>query len=162
MAISLLEAGFPQATKDLKILATDIDPQVINFAKTAIYPDRMLDGLPATLRDRYFQHVTQQANSVSLTPLPEVSDLISYRLLNLLNPWPMKGKFDAIFCRNVVIYFDQNTQDQLWEKFIGSLRPGGWLFLGHSERISDRYQQYFETQGSTAYKLSKTLPNQAA
>ncbi len=162
MAISLMETDLPKTMKNLKILATDIDPKVISFARNATYPERMLDGLPEILRERYFRPVNQQDSSISLTPTPEVMNLISYRLLNLLQPWPMKGKFDAIFCRNVVIYFDQQTQDQLWEKFIGALRPGGWLFLGHSERISEKYQQHFETQGSTAYKLTKALPNRAA
>ena len=152
LAISLYESGFVKPEKDIKILASDIDPAVVAFARQGKYPARMIDGLEAPVRNDYFSELSTNASEIHWSAKDKIRRLISFRKLNLLDDWPMKGKFDIIFCRNVVIYFDQKTQDRLWEKFADILRPGGWLFLGHSERVSDKYQDRFETLGGTAYR----------
>jgi chemotaxis protein methyltransferase CheR len=86
-----------------------------------------------------------------LQVLPDLQNLITFRRLNLMHEWPMKGPFDAIFCRNVVIYFDKPTQRILVERFANLLSPGGYLFLGHSEslfKVTDR----FKLVGQTIYQ----------
>lgn len=155
LAMTLEESGMTKQFKDIKILATDIDPKVIDFARRYEYPQRMLEGLADEKKERYFNNLSSGSSEPIWSAKDQVKSLITYRQLNLLHTWPMKGKFDAIFCRNVVIYFDQKTQDKLWERFVSILNPGGWLFLGHSERISERFLHHFETQGSTAYRLIK-------
>lgn len=155
IAISLFENGLVKPGKDIKILASDIDPEVVAFARKGEYPSRMLDNLDTSLRTAYFAQTPADMSGTHWKVKKNIQNLISFRKLNLLDTWPMKGQFDVIFCRNVVIYFDQKTQDRLWEKFTRILRPGGWLFLGHSERVSDKYQDQFELLGGTAYRCCK-------
>ena len=78
---------------------------------------------------------------------------MAFRELNLIGEWPMKGKFDAIFCRNVVIYFDEPTQERIWSRFAPMLNPGGTLYIGHSERVTGAATNIFETTGLTTYSL---------
>ena len=78
---------------------------------------------------------------------------MAFRELNLIGDWPMKGKFDVIFCRNVVIYFDEPTQERIWSRFAPALVPGGTLYIGHSERVSGPAASQFETTGLTTYAL---------
>lgn len=150
IAMTLAAAGFP-AGADLRILATDIDPQVIAHARTGRYPETMMSGLPAAERARHFTAEGAPPNRTWQVQ-PALGRQISFRQLNLLRDWPMRGRFDAIFCRNVVIYFDAPTQAALWPRFAQALEPGGWLFLGHSERISDSARPYFESRGMTSYQ----------
>jgi len=77
--------------------------------------------------------------------------MITFGVLNLIEPFPFKGKFDAIFCRNVAIYFDTPTQQKVWQAFQRSLNPGGYLFIGHSERMSGPAEQHLKTSGITTY-----------
>jgi chemotaxis protein methyltransferase CheR len=82
---------------------------------------------------------------------PALKQIIRFKPLNLLDPWPMRGKFDAIFCRNVVIYFDKDTQRKLFNRYAEFLKPEGWLFIGHSEslfRVSDQFRHL----GRTTYR----------
>lgn len=155
LAMMLHECGFLETSQDVKILATDIDPRVISFAQTSQYPERMLEGLPKSMLENYFKKLPDsegEHNENIWKSQEKLRRLITYRQLNLLDNWPMKGKFDAIFCRNVVIYFDQETQDSLWQRFSEILRPGGLLFLGHSERVSEKFLRNFSTLGCTAYR----------
>lgn len=150
IAMTMIEAGMP-LDRDVRLLATDIDPNVIRHARDGHYPDSMLSGLPDTRRTRFFK------TSVGpQTPGWRVSDdlraAVHFRVLNLLAPWPMRGRFDVIFCRNVVIYFDAETQDRLWRRFAELLAPGGWLFIGHSERLTTSVQGRFQARGVTAYQ----------
>ncbi len=151
-AIALLE-DMPEIRKyDVRILATDIDSQVIRNARTAFYPDRLADGLPSLLRKKYFTRGKDSEGTSGLTATDTVTSLITYRELNLMDNWPMKGPFDLIFCRNVVIYFDIATQNTLWPRFRRMLHPDGALMLGHSERIASPTDYGFAADGGTAYR----------
>ena len=129
-----VRAACPEAaTLDLKILATDIDRKVLATARRGIYPDSALAKLPDTYRDSYFHPA--DASHDKREVVPEVKALVAFRPLNLLGPWPFKGGFDMIMCRNVAIYFDPPTQNRLWKKLAETLAPDGVLYIGHSESI---------------------------
>ena len=147
VAISLLDHSESFARTDLKILATDIDQNVLSTARSGTYRDEMLNGISDAQKKRYF---SRQSSSQDLQVKPALRDLIRFRELNLIRPWPMSGMFDVIFCRNVVIYFDQETQSEIWEKFRNLLNPGGWLFVGHSERVP--VGSGFVNVGMTTYR----------
>jgi chemotaxis protein methyltransferase CheR len=133
---------------DLRILATDLDTSMLKKAKTGVYPRSGLDSVPAGIRERYF---TQGADREHLSVVQAAQELITFRQLNLLSPWPMSGKFDAIFCRNVMIYFDAKTKASLIDRFHGQLADGGWLYVGHSESLLD-HQSRFKLRGRTIYQ----------
>ena len=132
---------------DFKILATDVDPKVVAFAREGIYENQTVSGIPSNTQKR-FLHADGNSWRVS----KNIRDHISFRELNLLAQWPMQHQFDAIFCRNVVIYFDVATQEELWPRFYHMLKPDGLLLLGHSERIGTPAQFGFKTIGTTAYQ----------
>lgn len=129
MAMVLL-AELPEAADlDIRILATDIDPLVVDRARAGLYSSEDVEPVPRGLASRF---VTAEGTGVRMTdPLRR---LVSFGVLNLHADWPMKGRFDAIFCRNVAIYFDDETQRRLWTRFARSLTPDGRLYIGHSER----------------------------
>jgi len=150
IAMTMLEAGMPRDA-DVRVLGTDIDPVVVEFAKAAQYPQAMLANVPEPLRDTYFDP-TGQSPEGTRTIGAALRDITRFRVLNLIDDWPMHGTFDAIFCRNVVIYFDQQTQESLWPRFARAMTTDGWLFLGHSERVSETAGSYFKSAGITAYE----------
>lgn len=139
---------------DLRILATDIDPNMIAQGHLAIYDPGLLADLPIPLRRRFFEPVPQGERVVG-----SLRRLVSFRELNLHDRWPMRGQFDVIFCRNVVIYFDAPSQDRLWPRFEQALAPGGWLFVGHSERVPPHPDSMLKNAGITTYRLDSTSPN---
>jgi chemotaxis protein methyltransferase CheR len=119
---------------DLKILATDIDSEVIGFAQQGIYPlDRVASLTPERLRQSFQKGVGLQAGKAIVKA--QVRATVTYRVLNLLHARPMHGPFDLILCRNEMIYFDQATRERLVERFAQMLVPGGYLCIGHSESI---------------------------
>ncbi len=148
MAMTVLELMPDAADHDLRILATDIDPLVVEKGRSATYDAQMASSVHAPLRKRYFEQRGGQLRLVAA-----VRPLVSFHELNLHAPWPMRGPFDAIFCRNVVIYFDSEAQDRLWRRFGEALAPGGWLFVGHSERVPVAPASRFVTAGITTYRL---------
>lgn len=157
IAMALLESGPLPNSADFKILASDIDPKVISFARNGIYDDHMISGLPEIHRTTFLTQLgSSQAPKWQVNP--NLKKMVTFRELNLMQDWPMRGTFDVIFCRNVVIYFDEKTQDQLWRKFARVLSPGGWLFLGHSERVSDNNAAELPSVGMTAYRRAP-FPN---
>ena len=149
MAITVLQALPDAASLDVKILATDIDPNMVAEGRAGIYREDAIAPVPLDLRRKWFKKAAGGAWEVA----DDLRALVSFRELNLIGDWPMKGKFDVIFCRNVVIYFDEPTQERIWSRFAPLLEPGGTLYIGHSERVSGPGASLFETTGLTTYAV---------
>ena len=122
------------ARHDVRILATDIDTEVLAKGACGEYPAAALDEIPKSYRP-YLHASENEAKGPRIAMNDEVRSLIAFRRLNLIERWPFKGLFDAIFCRNVLIYFDNETKATLIDRFVDQIRPGGWLYLGHSESL---------------------------
>ena len=152
IAMHVLNAAPDLAEADFRILATDIDPTVLAFAQAARYSARMLNGVATGDRRAYFRR-DPGAQDETYIVKDQVRKMVVFRELNLLSDWPMKLHFDAIFCRNVVIYFDTETQAGLWPRFRQQLSDGGLFFLGHSERITSPDTLGFRLAGPTAYQI---------
>lgn len=135
---------------DVRILATDIDSNVLTTGKKGIYEERRIEDLPSNIKQKYFKKGTGE-NENKVKVCSDLQNIITFKQLNLLHEWPMKGPFDVIFCRNVIIYFDKKTQLDLFERYYEMLAPGGLLILGHSESLGD-YQAYFENVGRTIFR----------
>lgn len=136
---------------DAKILATDIDTHMVETARAGVYPIGAIDGIPAAVRDHYTVRMRDDNGSPSFRIADSIKKLITFKPLNLLEPWPMKGPFDAIFCRNVLIYFDRPGRTRVIESFARLLTANGFLYLGHSESlygVSTSFQQI----GATIYR----------
>jgi chemotaxis protein methyltransferase CheR len=134
---------------DLRILATDIDPAIIAQARQGQY-DRALLGPsppPALMR-----HIQPGATPDLFAVSPKLRSMICFEVLNLLDTWPFQGRFDVIFCRNVVIYFDDATRNALWSRFAERLLPGGLLFIGHSERMDPGLEAQLYPDGLKTYR----------
>lgn len=149
IALCLLTAFPDVASHDVRILATDIDRTALARAATASYAPNSLRDLPAPLLDKHFDTVPDTTHR---TPKSAVRSLITFRQLNLIGQWPFKGPFDVIFCRNVAIYMDADTQQHVWTGFRDVLRPDGHLFIGHSERLSASLKADFSLVGTTTYR----------
>jgi len=151
IALCLLDR-FPDLRRwDFRILATDIDTNVIAKAALGVYPDSELNGL-APERARLFE-----AGDIGTIRIPAPARaLISFKPLNLMTPnWPMSGPFDAIFCRNVAIYFDKSTQGALFARLGRMLAPGAHLYIGHSENLGAGGEG-FRIVGKTIYQWRAT------
>jgi chemotaxis protein methyltransferase CheR len=132
IAITLMES-LPEGWRG-EIVATDLDTQVLDVGKKGIYPIDRLKNIPQSKLKKWFWK-GKGANSNMARVVPELQKMIEFRQLNLISDWKMSEPFDLIFCRNVIIYFDKETQKGLFSKFSQSLRPQGWMFLGHSESL---------------------------
>jgi chemotaxis protein methyltransferase CheR len=148
IALSILGASPEAPSYDVKILATDFNAHKLAEGRQGTYPADELSDVPADLRSRWVRQTARDRFEVA----PEARALVSFRELNLNGKWPMRGKFEVIFCRNVVIYFDEPTRDRLWARFADSLEAGGYLYIGHSERVSGQALRYFDSTGVTIYR----------
>jgi chemotaxis protein methyltransferase CheR len=119
---------------DVRILATDIDTDVLTKAERGEFAPSALDEIPRPYHS-FFKTEGNKAAVDKVVADKGVKSLIAFRRLNLMEPWPFHGMFDAIFCRNVMIYFDAATKSSLVERFTQKLKPGGWLYIGHSESL---------------------------
>jgi chemotaxis protein methyltransferase CheR len=147
IALCLLDA-LPELKRwDFRILATDIDSNVVAKAATGVYPIGELNGLSAQ-RTALFE----KAGPDTIRIPRAAHEMISFKLLNLIEPWPVKGPFDAIFCRNVAIYFDKPTQGTLFDRLGRVLAPDGFLYIGHSENLQ-AVSSGFKLVGKTIYQL---------
>ncbi len=135
---------------DIKILATDLDSDVVAKAAAGIYEERRLEGVSEQRRRRWFRR-GRGANAGKVRVADEIRGLITFRQLNLMHPWPMRGPFDVIFCRNVVIYFDKDTQRRLFDRYADILGAQRYLFIGHSESLH-RVSERFQSLGKTMYR----------
>lgn len=134
---------------DIRILATDIDKNILAKASDGTYEKTLISSIPINLRSKGFKAARDQTDIFRVSE--ELRKLISFRQLNLIGDWPMKGKFNAIFCRNVVIYFDGKTQEALWPRLAAKLDNNGVLYVGHSERIPDPSLIGLRNDGMTTY-----------
>lgn len=123
---------------DARILATDLAISELRTAQRGVYAEKFLEGLDRRSIERFFVR-TETADGPRYEVLPGLRRLVRFGLLNLLEPWTLKGPFDAIFCRNVMIYFDEPTRRSLVQRFLDLLRPGGLLFLGTSEGVAGKF-----------------------
>lgn len=133
----LCNEGFGEGGgRDVRILATDISHRVLATAKAGTYPADTMSDVPAAWMQKYWTRKTDQGGRAVCEAQPNLRRLVHFAKLNLMERWPMQGPFDAILCRNVMIYFDKATQQQLVERYWALLRPGGHLFVGHSESLT--------------------------
>jgi len=151
IALTLLSVWPDAAAYDVKILATDIDRAVIATAEAGVYSEEQLEGVSTDLRRRFFEPAGGDRPSWRVNE--GVRRLVTFRQLNLIEPWPMPGQFQAIFCRNVVIYFDEPTQQEVWRKFVPRLTPQGALYIGHSERVTGPAAEHLRSDGVSTYRL---------
>ena len=152
MAMAMVQA-FQTFTPPVHILATDLDTSVIAKAQLGIYPMDKLEKIPQEkLRKFFLKGKGLYAGSARVRP--ELRNMITFRQLNLLDQnWPIRGPFDAIFCRNVMIYFDKPTQYKILKKFVPLLAPHGLLFAGHSESFQHAVD-LFKLRERTVYELA--------
>ena len=159
MAMTAMET-FNSLTPPVMIVATDLDTRVLATAKAGVYPQDRISNLSPERVKRFFLRGTgKQAGLVRVRP--ELQNLITFRQLNLLDDdWPLRPPlFDAIFCRNVMIYFDKNTQLEILKKFVPLMLPDGLMFAGHSESFYHA-SAYFKLRGKTVYELSPGMKAQ--
>jgi chemotaxis protein methyltransferase CheR len=141
IAMTVLESLPDAGSWDVRILATDLDSEVLQRARRGVYPAERTANLSPERLQRFFTE-RQEAGGLCRRIAPEVAALVTFKQLNLIHALPMKGPLDAIFCRNVVIYFDKDTQRELFARIARLQRPGDLLFLGHSEslfKVCDSY-----------------------
>ncbi len=154
IAMSVCEALGDTPRADVKILATDLDSDVLTRARNGKYSADNVKGLDPNRRTRFFDEIHE--NGVTRYAVKSMlSRLITFKQLNLMHELPMRGPLDVIFCRNVVIYFDKDTQRRLFQRYARLQRPGDLLFIGHSEsmfKVSDAYTLI----GRTIYKRNET------
>ncbi|MDR6860037.1 CheR family methyltransferase [Variovorax guangxiensis] len=153
IAITLVEAlGERAATA--RVIATDIDTAVLAKASAGVFTLEQVKGLPPERLRRFFNKGTG-ANAGKVRVRPEIAAMIKFERLNLLDPvWPVKEPVDAIFCRNVMIYFDKPTQKRILDRFEPLLKPGALLFAGHSENAS-LVSPNFKAIGQTVYEVNR-------
>ena len=152
LAMTAVDA-FGSFTPPVTIIATDIDSNVLETAKAGVYPLARVEKLEPDLIKRFFLRGTgSQEGYVRVRK--ELRDMITFRQLNLLDSsWHLRSPLDAIFCRNVMIYFDKPTQLEILKKFVPLLRNNGLMFAGHSESFYHA-EAYFKLRGKTVYELS--------
>lgn len=152
MAITLL-GSIPNAQQwDIKILATDLSTRVLSKATAGVYEAERLESVSPQLKGKYFEPRRMRTGEMGYAVCPTVRNLIAFRYLNLMEPWPFSGPFDFIFCRNVMIYFDKPTQERLVNRYYDCLRPGGVLFTGHSESLTGTRHRFKFVQATIYQK----------
>ena len=150
LAMTIREMLVDASRWDIRILATDLDSDVLGRGQRGIYAaDRVRDMSPGRM-NRFFRETTLNGQP-AYAAAPELRELITFKQLNLMTPFPMKGPLDAIFCRNVVIYFDKDTQRDLFARMSRLQQPGATLFLGHSESLFKVSTDY-SLIGKTIYR----------
>ncbi len=148
IALTILSMASDAPSLDIKILATDINPSMVRDGREGIYSDDDLSSVPADLRKRWFEPTpTREFEAKS-----ELRSLVEFRELNLIGQWPMRKQFDIVFCRNVAIYFDEETKAKLWHRIAKMMPVGGWLYIGHSERIEGPAAKLVRNGGITIYQ----------
>ena len=151
IAMTAVDA-FNSFTPPVAILASDLDTSVLAQGEAGIYPQERVDKLPRETVARFFlKGANAQAGMVRVRP--ELQRLISFKRINLLDAhWPVEAPLDAIFCRNVMIYFASELQSTLWDRFSAKLNDDGMIYIGHSERVIGPAAGVLNIEGPTAYR----------
>ncbi|MEJ0039086.1 MAG: protein-glutamate O-methyltransferase CheR [Gammaproteobacteria bacterium] len=150
LAMTIRETITDAGRWDIRILATDLDSEVLARGERGVYTAERVRDMSSARVNRFFRETTLNGQP-AYTVAPELRDLITFKQLNLMTPFPMKGPLDAIFCRNVVIYFDKDTQRDLFGRMARLQEPGAILFLGHSESLFKVSTDY-SLIGKTIYR----------
>jgi chemotaxis protein methyltransferase CheR len=153
IAMTVKSAPVDFSRWDLRILATDLDTDMVAKGTAGRYRAADAEGIPAELAAKYTDEATTPAGP-EIRMRDGLKQMISFKQLNLMGDWPMRGPFDAIFCRNVMIYFDHSTKARLVDRYAELLRPDGWLYIGHSESLS-KVSDRFQLVGRTVYRRAK-------
>ncbi|SER93095.1 protein-glutamate O-methyltransferase CheR [Rhizobium sp. NFR03] len=153
IALTILSILPNAAEYDIRVLATDIDPKILAIARAGAYDVNALETVTPQMRKQFFSQTSVNGREKWQID-DKVKRLITFNELNLMAQWPFKGPFDVIFCRNVVIYFDEPTQMKIWSRFSTMLDGGGHLYIGHSERVSGDAKAVFDNIGITAYRYT--------
>ena len=152
IAMTLSEAIAAPGT--FQVVASDLDTQVLATAREAVYPLQSVLRLPESRQKRFFMRGTGR-NEGRARVRREIAAHVEFTRVNLMDAqWPVQGPFDAVFCRNVMIYFDKPTQRRLIERFATLLAPGGLFFAGHAESLLDQ-GRVFKLRGQTVYELAR-------
>ncbi len=149
IAMTIFSALPDADSLNIRVLATDIDDYMIEAAIAGEYGEDAVAAVPDDMRRKWFSPAGEGLWKID----QKLASIVAFRKLNLIGPWPMKGKFDAIFCRNVAIYFEEKTQQEIWRRFVPMLNPGGVLYIGHSERVTGPATGAFLNDGVTTYRL---------
>lgn len=150
IAMTIREALAADRTWDSKILASDLDTSVLASAESGVFDAERLATVPENLRRKYF---LRRKDGGALMAKDDLKSLIRFRQINLIDPaWPIRATFDAIFCRNVIIYFNRATQERLLKRLIQYLKPAGYLLVGHSENLHWMSEVLAPVQ-NTVYRL---------
>jgi chemotaxis protein methyltransferase CheR len=153
IAMTLSEVLGPRMA-NCRIQASDIDTQVLEKATAGVYRLEELRTLSPQQLQKFFLKGTGPHSGL-VRVRPELAQMVAFQQLNLLaNQWQLNGPFDAIFCRNVMIYFDKETQEKILRRFVPLLKPGGLMFAGHSENFSQISREFY-LRGQTVYGLAK-------
>lgn len=150
LAITYLEEFQAVKNHSLKILATDLSRDVLQTAKSGIYSSERMSEVPQPVLRKYFEKIPSHDSAFKVKD--QIMNLITYGRLNLMEPWPMKGPFQMIMCRNVLIYFNRQTQQELICRFCDMLEEGGYLFLGHSESVAGQHKGFINVRPSVYQK----------
>ena len=150
IAMTLMDAVPGLKQWDARILATDLDTRMVATGQAGLYSADAVKDLPKPVKAKFFNRDSSGGGEQWQTS-EQLRELITFKHLNLLEAWPMNGPFDAIFCRNVMIYFDGPTKAALIDRYAGLLKPQGWLYIGHSESLLDTHS-HFRLAGRTIYR----------
>lgn len=140
-------AAAPFLSPGFRILATDIAPHAIAQGRSATYPMELMEDIPSELR----RWTTRQGDEFRIAP--ELVARVQFNHLNFMGDWPIRRRFAAIFCRNVMIYFDEQTKTRLLDRLVDLLEPDGLLCIGHSERLFGKAERMLRPVGQTAFVL---------
>lgn len=145
-----LESHLPESMRSrVRILATDLSDRILEKAKSGVYAPETFDTVSEAAKRRWFEPLSDGSWRTG----PLLRSRIHFARLNLMHEWPMKGPFDVIFCRNVMIYFDRPTQTKLVSRYCKLLRPGGHLLIGHSESVEAAALGLRQVQPATYVKV---------
>jgi chemotaxis protein methyltransferase CheR len=154
VALSILSVMPDAMHHDVKILATDVNRNVLEKGREGIYNDAAVAPISRQMRAEWFTRKRHADGSKSWHVGDALRTLVAFRELNLMDEWPMRQAYRAIFCRNVTIYFEDDMQTQIWNRLTAKLAPEGYLYIGHSERVTD-CDRRMVLDGNTVYRLAR-------